>query len=126
MDIAKVTNVEELIKVLEAYNTMVVDPKAIVSAKNELKSKIESFVNKHLVKLNKESMKTPERLQDLVDLLMILDKDLPYEDYFQKHGMEWFNTIFKLTFYSNNYAVINAQQEKGFLKLQILNHEEVE
>ena len=126
MDIAKVTNLQEFRKVLDAYIPMATDPKAIVSTKNELKSKLEFFINKQIVKLNKESFKDASKLQDLLDLLIILDKDLPYEDFFSKHGLEWFNVIFKLTFYSNKNAVINSKAEQGYLKLNILPPSEVE
>lgn len=38
---------------------------------------------------------------------MTLDRDLPSEDFFSKAGLEIFPTIFKLTFYFQEYAVTN-------------------
>lgn len=74
MDIAKITNTEELLKVLEVYKPLINNPQAIVSMKNEYKSKIEFFAKKHMIKLNKDSMKKPEKLQELLDFLLLIDQ----------------------------------------------------
>jgi hypothetical protein len=47
-------------------------------------------------------------LPALIDFLLLIDKELPFEDFFAEHGMELFNIIFKLTFYQSEYAVINT------------------
>ena len=39
-------------------------------------------MNKRLIKLNKSASKTPEKLQKLIDFLTLIDKDLPYKDFF--------------------------------------------
>ena len=126
MDIAKVTKVEEFLKVLQAYRDQLSDPKAMASLLGEMRTKLDSFMNKHLVKVNKQALKNADKLSDLLDFLMIIDREMPYEDFFQHSGLETFSTLFKLTFYQQDYAVVNQDLKKGqYLDLRILEHEEV-
>ena len=54
MEIAKITNEDEFGKVAAAYREQLQDTsKALASTLKELRLKLESFINKHLVKLNK-------------------------------------------------------------------------
>jgi hypothetical protein len=65
--------------------------------------------------------KPEEKLPQFLDFLLLIDKELPYKDFFDTHGLEWFSNIFKFTFYSNKFAVIN-HEGAGFLKLEVLDH----
>ena len=78
MDIAKVIKISDFIKVLEYYKDYVNDPKALNSTKSEMRGKLEAYMNKRLVKLNKSAGKNPAKLSKLIDFLLMLDKDLPY------------------------------------------------
>jgi len=55
-DIAKITNEEEWVKVAEAYKSLLGDPKTAKSQQvKEMRGKLESYINKHLVKLNEKA-----------------------------------------------------------------------
>ena len=74
-----------------------------------MKVKIENFIKKHLISLNKKQQKDKDlNLPDLLNFIVLLDKELPFEDFFSHHGLELFNVIFKLTFYSHDFAVVNS------------------
>lgn len=60
MDIAKITNDDEFIKVISAYKSMIGDPQAIVSTKKELKLKVENYIRKQIMSLNKKAQKEKE------------------------------------------------------------------
>eukprot|EP00347_Sterkiella_histriomuscorum_P018080 403346866 len=108
MDIAKVIKIGDFIKVLEYYKEYVNDSKALNSTKSELRNKLESYLNKRLIKLNKAAQKNAQKLVKILDFIMLLDRDLPYQDFFTNiDGLEVFPTIFKLTFYGQEYAVTN-------------------
>lgn len=78
MDIAKVTSVEEYIKVVEAYKELLMDTKtAKALTLKEMRNKLESFINKHLVKVNKKAIKNPAKLPDLLQFLLLIDETLP-------------------------------------------------
>ena len=54
MEIAKVTTNEEFIKVADHYSHLLKDPKTTKSSElREIRSKLESFINKQIVKVNK-------------------------------------------------------------------------
>ncbi|CDW80555.1 UNKNOWN [Stylonychia lemnae] len=129
MDIpAKVIKIQDFVKVLEYYKDYVLNPQALNSTKSELRQKLESYMNKRLVKLSKSSAKKPEKLQKIIDFLTMIDRDLPYQDFFKNTGLEVFPTIFKLTYYEQEYAVINDEQidlQDSYLNLRIQTHEEV-
>lgn len=56
MDIpAKVLKIQDFIKVLHHYKDYVNDPKALTSTKKELREKLETYMNKRLVTLNKKA-----------------------------------------------------------------------
>ena len=58
MDLAKVTNEDEFRKVAHAYRELLKDlSKASASTLKEMRLKLESFTNKHLIKLNKAAAK---------------------------------------------------------------------
>ena len=40
-------------------------------------------------------------LTKLIEVLLQIDKDIPYEDFFRSNGDELFNLFFKLTFYND-------------------------
>jgi hypothetical protein len=74
MDIAKVTNVEEYLQVVEAYKELLKDPKTTKSVTlKEMRNKLESFINKHLISVNKKAIKNPAKLPDLLSFLMLID-----------------------------------------------------
>ena len=57
-DVAKITNLTEFEKVEEHYQTLLQDlTKAPASDLRECRSKIESFIEKHLIKVNKAAGK---------------------------------------------------------------------
>lgn len=65
-------------------------------------------MDKRLKKLNKSAASNPAKLQKLIDFLFLLDSQLPYKDFFGKDsGLDLFPTLFKLTFYEQEYAVSN-------------------
>jgi len=104
MEIAKVTTNEEFIKVTEAYIGLLQDPATTkVSKLNEIRNKLETFINKQLVKVNKAATKDQAKLGDLLDLLIIIDTHLPFEDFFNHAGLDIFPIVFKLTFYNNDH-----------------------
>ena len=55
-DIAKITKEEEWVQVVDAYKVLLADPKSAKSAQvKEMRNKLESYINKHLVKLNNKA-----------------------------------------------------------------------
>jgi hypothetical protein len=47
--------------------------------------------------------------------LVLIDSHLPFEDFFRNaEGLEMFITVFKLTFYNNDYSVVN-DESGGYL-----------
>ena len=107
-DIAKITKVEEWVQVLEAYKALLADPDSAKSLQvKEIRNKLESFINKHLVKLNNKALKEPSKLQGLLSFLLLVDEKLPLEDFFGSASLDIFPTIFKLTFYGEDHSVIN-------------------
>ena len=77
---------------------------------------METFINKYLVKVNKAATKDPAKLNDLLELLIIIDTHLPYEDFFRHAGLDIFPIVFKLTFYNNDYSIVNSEESNsGFL-----------
>ena len=130
MEIAKVTTNEEFIKVTETYKTILQDPaaKAKSATLNEIRNKLETFINKQLVKVNKAATKDPVKLSDLLDLLIIIDTHLPFEDFFKHAGLDIFPIVFKLTFYNNDHSVVNSDEsdDQQYLhSVRILAPEEI-
>ena len=79
MDVAKILTKEDFLKVLAAYKPLVDNPQAIVSDKNDLKQKMENFIRKTLLKMNKEAAKKESGpLSNILNFLILLDKELPY------------------------------------------------
>jgi hypothetical protein len=55
-DIAKITKEEEWVQVVDAYKVLLADSKSAKSTQvKEMRNKLESFINKHLVKLNNKA-----------------------------------------------------------------------
>ena len=55
-DIAKITKEEEWVQVVDAYKVLLADFKSAKSTQvKEMRNKLESFINKHLVKLNNKA-----------------------------------------------------------------------
>jgi hypothetical protein len=80
-----------------------------------MRLKIESFSNKHLIKLNKAAIKDKAKLADLITFLLMMDEHVPEVDFFQNAGLDLFPTLFKLTFYNEDNSVINSGQGEGYL-----------
>ena len=84
---------------VEAYKVLLADPESAKSLQvKELRNKLESFINKHLVKLNNKALKDLSKLPGLLSFLLLIDEMLPLEDFFGNASLEIFPTIFKLTF----------------------------
>jgi len=127
-DIAKITKEEEWVQVVDAYKVLLADPKSTKSAQvKEMRNKLESFINKHLVKLNNKAQKDLSKLQGLLNFLLLVDEKLPLEDFFGNASLDIFPTIFKLTFYGEDHSVINLDPAgSGYINaIQILFHEEI-
>ena len=74
MEIAKVTTNDEFIKVVAHYHLLLSSPKTTKSSElKEIRLKIESFINKQIVKVNKSTAKDSSKLADLLSLLMLID-----------------------------------------------------
>lgn len=128
-DIAKITTEDEWLKVVEAYRLLLSDPKTKDKSHQikEIRNKLESFINKRLVKLNDKALKDNQKLIALLQFLQIIDKELPVEDFFPNSSLDIFPTIFKLTFYGEDHSVFNGNpSEGGYIDgMRILNIEEV-
>lgn len=108
MEIAKITNLEEFLKVTLAYKEKIGDTsKAAVSTMKEMRVKLENFMTKHLVKLNKEAAKDKARQSKLLEFLLTIDENIPESDFFKNAGLDLFPTFFKLTFYNKDNSVVN-------------------
>lgn len=78
MEVAKITNLEEFLKVTAAYRDQLVEKgKALASTLKELRLKLDNFINKHLIKLNKEALKDSARLSSLLEFLLLVDSEIP-------------------------------------------------
>ena len=80
-----------------------------------MRLKLESFINKHLVKLNKAAAKDPSKQSLLLSFLVDIDREIPETDFFQKAGLDLFPTVFKLTFYHKDNSIVNNLSEAGYL-----------
>ena len=97
MEIAKVLTNEEFIKVTEAYRSLLQQDAAATtksSTLKEIRNKLETFINKQLVKVNKAALKDQAKLTDLLELLIIIDTHLPFEDFFKYAGLDIFPIVF--------------------------------
>ena len=101
---AKIISQEDFLKVLNFYKQTTPS-----NSKNELRNKLESYINKHLIKLNEKALKNKAKLADLLSFLIILDDQIPSEDFFAKATLDVFPTIFKLTFYGEDHSVTNFE-----------------
>ena len=54
-----------------------------------------------LIFLGAPSVQAESKAQ-LLDLLMLIQEELPFEQFFSKYGLELFAIIFKVTYYSPN------------------------
>ncbi len=128
MEIAKVTTNEEFIKVTETYKGLLQDPATTKSSTlKEIRNKLETFINKQLVKVNKAATKDQAKLSDLLELLIIIDTHLPFEDFFKHAGLEIFPIVFKLTFYNNDHSVVNSDESDSHYlhAVRIMNPQEI-
>lgn len=123
--LAKITNLEEFTKLCQQLTALEKTPEtAKVTTKNEMKNKIETFMIKGIEKYcnekkadednkdmeNKEREKSQKaRIIRLIEFLLVVDQELPYEEFFSEHGIELFVMFFKLTFYEKDiqYSVYN-------------------
>jgi hypothetical protein len=80
------------------------------SSLKEIRNKLETFINKQLVKVNKAATKDQAKLSVLLELLIIIDTHLPFEDFFKHAGLDIFPIVFKLTFYNNDHSVVNSDE----------------
>lgn len=127
MEIAKITNEEEFLKVTSAYNDLLKDLSTVkASTLKEKRLKIENFTNKHLVKLNNQALKDEAKLTNLLNFLLMIDEHLPDEDFFKNTGLELFPTLFKLTFFEQDYSVVNSTSGTYLDTLNILPHSEIQ
>ena len=86
----------------------------MASTLKELRSKLETFMIKHVVKVNKAAIKELAKLPELVDFLLKIDEHIPAEDFFKHTGLDLFPTLFKLTFYGHTNSVVNSSLN-GFI-----------
>lgn len=79
------------------------------------------------MKVNKAAGKDPKKLNDLLELLIIIDSRLPFEDFLRNAGLDIFPTVFKLTFYNNDHAVVNTDDtDSHYLQsVRILSPQEI-
>ena len=108
--IAKITNNEEFTQVCNSLAELGKNPEtARVSDKNELKMKIEVFIRKIITDYTKDTVD----MTVLFEFVMIMDKDLPWKEFFHEHGTELFTMFFKLTYYGKDiwYSVENPNGE---------------
>lgn len=56
-----------------------------------------------------------EKMNKLLELLMIMDRDLPWKDFYAEHGSELFPMFFKMTYYGEgiDHSVFNSAKKKG-------------
>ena len=49
----------------------------------------------------------------MLEVLMIIDEELPYQEFFANDGLDLFTIFFKLTFYDEEieYSVLNNKQD---------------
>ena len=76
-------------------------------------------------KKNKKNIISEDKLMKLLELLMTIDRDLPWEHLFKDDCHELFVLFFKVTFYGPGiqYSVENKKGEKV---LEIDSHENLE
>ena len=56
----------------------------------------------------------------------MIDEHLPDEDFFKNTGLELFPTLFKLTFFEQDYSVVNSTSGTYLDTLNILPHSEIQ
>ena len=95
-----------------------------------MKNRLEHFIRKEIVK-HSASTDSPEeslkRKEALFETLMIVDRELPWQEFYREHGNELFSLCFKLTFYGqdimysdkNDHEVIDDHDNLCWLITQI-------
>ena len=80
----------------------------------ELKKKIEVFIRKSINNYEKEKKEHDKFNQEtgnkLLDFLLLMDKELPWKEFYKNDGFDLFPMFFKMTFYGPDikYSVYNT------------------
>ena len=112
---AKVLTKEDFISVCNELAEKSKDPStAIVWQMDELKKKIEVYIRKSVDKYIKEKKEHDKfhqaTAQTLLEFLLLMDKELPWKEFYKNDGYDLFPMFFKMTFYGKDikYSVYNT------------------
>jgi hypothetical protein len=78
----------------------------------ENKTKIENYITKQLEELSlKKLEEEPAKKETLLELLLTIESELAWQDYFKNDGGDLFAPLFKHTFYGKDikYSVVNNE-----------------
>ena len=101
---AKIITHEDFQKTCEVLRTT-----DVMNTRNDLAVKVEEYIRKGIVDLTDSKKK--ESIPQLLEFLMLVDRDLPAEVFFKGYGQELFAIFFKVTYYDlqTEYSVNNIQ-----------------
>ena len=101
--VAKVLALEQFKEVCAQYKTLKDAPEEKKGELKETKEKMESYITKQLEELSPLKLDVePASKGKLLEVLMTVEKELAWKDYFKADGADLFPVLFKHTFYGKD------------------------
>lgn len=123
-------SLDQFKEVCGEFKTLMETPEEKKAELKEVKDKIESYITKQIEELSPKKLEdAPKKKDTLFELLMTIEKELAWQDYFKADGADLFPVLFKNTLYGQDikYSVCNNETlDRDDLMFTPCEYEELE